>query len=384
MAPPEHDSAEWARLAQQYRDYARFELTTHGSPIYAAICARLADDEPIGGLALLARAGFRTPLILLAAVHRLLLDGLQHPLAAWYPSLAGADVRAIDDGLYPAFADLIADHRQQVADLVVTHTTQTNEARRTVLLVPPLGMIAAEAGAPIALLEVGASAGLNLLPDRYGFTIGDEASGDRASPVQIVCAAEGALRPPVPAALPAIGWRAGLDVHPLDVRSPDTVAWLRALIWPEHLDRMAILEGAVALAAADPPRIVEGDLADDLPALAAEAPRGMPLVVTDTWVLAYVTPARRGDFVRALRRIAMERAEPVWLISCEASAVLASLELGVGQAPADGSGGFSALSLHRFDPNGASRHDLLAECHAHGRWLRWQDPASAATERGGA
>ncbi|HEX6475462.1 MAG TPA: DUF2332 domain-containing protein [Candidatus Limnocylindria bacterium] len=378
MDLPAHDPAEWARLAQQYRDFARFELTTHGSPIYATICARLAEDEPIGGLALEAKPGFRTPLILLAAVHHLLLDGLRHPLSAWYPSLTGADARPIDEGLYPAFADLVAAHRHRVAALVATHTTQTNEARRTVLLVPPLGLIAAEAGAPVALLEVGASAGLNLLPERYGFIIGDEPSGDRASPVQIDCAAEGELRPPVPVTLPAIGWRAGLDLHPLDVRSPETVAWLHALVWPEHLDRMAILDGAVALAAADPPRVVQGDLADDLPALAAEAPRGLPLVVTDTWVLAYVSPDRRLAFVRALRRVAAERDAPVWLVSCEGRGVLASLELGIGEDPEDASWGISALSLHRFDPDGTSRHDLLADCHAHGRWLRWLDAATAA------
>lgn len=384
MAVPEHDPVEWARLSQQYRDYARFELTTHGSPIYAAICAGLADDQPIGSLGLRAQPGFRTPLILLAAVHHLLLGGLSHAVAGYYPSLAGADARPIDDGLYPAFADLVAANRERVADLVATHTTQTNEARRTVLLVPPLGLIGGEAGAAIALLEVGASAGLNLLPDRYGFSIGADASGDRDSPVQIACAVEGGLRPPVPAALPAIHWRAGLDVHPLDVRSPDTVAWLRALIWPEHLDRMAVLDGAVALAAADPPRLVKGDLADDLPALAAEAPPSLPLVVTDTWVLAYVAPERRLAFVRAMRGVAATRGEPVWLVSCEGQAVLASLDLGIGEAPGDGSGGFSALSLHRFDSDGASRHDLLADCHAHGRWLRWLDAATAAPGRGDA
>ena len=64
--------------------------------------------------------------------------------------------------------------------------------------------------------------------------------------------------------------------------------------------------------------------------------------------------------------------------------MLASLELGIGEAPGDGSRGFSALSLHRFDPNGTSRHDLLAECHAHGRWLRWLDAGTAAAGRGDA
>jgi len=111
MPVAQHDPAEWQRLSRQYRDYARFELTSHGSPIYAAICARLADDHPTGSLALNAEPGFRTPLILLAAVHHLLLSGLMHPLAAYYPSLAGVEARSIDDGLYPSFAGFIAARR---------------------------------------------------------------------------------------------------------------------------------------------------------------------------------------------------------------------------------------------------------------------------------
>ena len=97
---------------------------------------------------------------------------------------------------------------------------------------------------------------------------------------------------------------------------------------------MAILDGAVALAAADPARLVQGDLADDLPALAAEAPAGMPVVVTDTWVLAYVTTERRLAFVRALRRVAAERRAPAWLISSRPS-------------PAQVSGSISTMKVER-------------------------------------
>lgn len=368
---------ELERLARDYRDYARFELAAHGSPIYAAVCAGLADDPAIGGIGLLARPGFRTPLILLAAVHHLLLSGLDHPLARYYPSLAGDAARPIDGELYPTFAELVRTHRAPVEQLVVSRTTQTNEARRTVVLVPPLGMVARQAATPLALLEVGASAGLNLLPDRFGFIIGSAHVGDLRSEVRIDCAVEGELAPPVPATMPEIAWRAGLDLNPLDVRDPDTAAWLRALIWPEHLDRMAILDAALQIAREDPPRLVRGDLIDDLAEVAGNAPRSAALVITDTWVLAYVAPDRRLAFVDELRALAASLGRPTWLAACEGQAVTASLEVGLVRAPADGSGGFSVLTLHRFDPGGASQHTLLAECHAHGRWIRWLDSASA-------
>ncbi|HEX6139711.1 MAG TPA: DUF2332 domain-containing protein [Candidatus Limnocylindria bacterium] len=368
---------EAQRLAQQYRTYGRFEMRQHGSPIYAALCEGLAGDPGIGRLALEAREGFRTPLILLAAVHYLLLAGLDHPLARYYPSLAGDEARPIDAGLYPAFRDLVAEHREAVRVLVSTRTTQTNEARRTVITLPALGLAAAEAGLPLALLEIGASAGLNLLPDRYGFQLGDSRVGDASSAVQIDCAVEGELRPPVPAVVPTVAWRAGIDLNPLDVRDPDTLAWLRALVWPEHRDRLAILDGAAAIARRDPPRLVRGDLVDGLPALAGDAPRDAGLVVLGTWVLSYLPVPRRLMLIETLRRLARDERRTVWFASVESERVLPSLGVGIGSAPADGSEGWSVLSLHRFEAAGPSVHQLLATCHAHGRWMRWMDAATA-------
>ncbi|MEK8107485.1 DUF2332 family protein [Micromonospora sp. M12] len=93
-------------------------------------------------------------------------------------------------------------------------------------------------------------------------------------------------------------WRAGLDLNPLDVTDPDDVSWLDALIWPEQAHRRARLRAAAAVAAADPPLLVRGDLVDDLPALAARAPAGATLVVFHTSVLYQVPAARREAFVR--------------------------------------------------------------------------------------
>ena len=113
------------------------------------------------------------------------------------------------------------------------------------------------------------------------------------------CAATGVAPP---AGLPEVVWRAGIDLNPLDVTDPADVAWLDALIWPEHAHRRARLRAAAAVAAAEPPLLVRGDLVDDLPALAAQAPAGATLVVFHTSVLYQVPGPRRAAFAAAVVR----------------------------------------------------------------------------------
>jgi hypothetical protein len=175
-----------------------------------------------------------------------------------------------------------------------TRATQTNEAGRCAPLLPVLAALRQ----PLALLEVGASAGLCLYPDRYAYRYGTHQVGS-GKPV-IECTATG-MAPP--SRLPDVVWRAGLDLNPLDVTDPADLAWLDALIWPEHTHRRVRLREAAAVAAADPPLLVRGDLLDDLPALAARAPSGATLVVFHTSVLFYVPAPRRNAFVELVREL---------------------------------------------------------------------------------
>jgi hypothetical protein len=178
--------------------------------------------------------------------------------------------------------------------------TQTNEVGRCAPQLPVLAGLPQ----PLALLEVGASAGLCLYPDRYSYRYSNRHSnrhGDHlvgtGEPV-IDCAITGTTPP---ADVPHVVWRAGLDLNPLDVTDSADVAWLEALIWPEHAHRRARLKVAVAVAAADPPLLVRGDLVDDLPALAARAPTDATLVVFHTSVLFYVSARKRVAFVEVMR-----------------------------------------------------------------------------------
>ncbi len=190
---------------------------------------------------------------------------------------------------------------------VRTRSTQTNEAGRCAVLLPVLAALPQ----PLALLEVGASAGLCLYPDRYAYRYGDQVVGS-GEPV-IECVATG-MAPP--AGLPEVVWRAGLDLNPLHVTDPADVAWLDALIWPEHTHRRARLRAAAAIAAAEPPLLVRGDLVDDLPALAAQAPGGATLVVFHTSVMYHVPALRREAFAGVVRAL------PGHWIANEASDVL--------------------------------------------------------------
>jgi hypothetical protein len=191
-----------------------------------------------------------------------------------------------------AFHDYTTANWPAVEAQLRRRATQTNEPGRCAALLPVLAALPQ----PLALLEVGAAAGLCLYPDRYAYRYGESALGT-GEPV-LDCAATGVA---APARRPEVVWRAGLDLEPLDVTEPAHVAWLEALVWPEHGHRRARLRAAVAVAAADPPLLVRGDAVDDLPALAAHAPPDATLVVFHSSVMYQVPAPRRTAFAELVR-----------------------------------------------------------------------------------
>jgi hypothetical protein len=302
--------------AENYRRFARSEVAGK-SPLYAALAEGVANDPEL--LAFLDRRPprQRQPNLLLAAIR--LLSGIPADFAS--------------------FKAAVLAHRDAVAEILETRRTQTNEPGRCAPLLPLLAALPQ----PLALLEVGASAGLCLLPDRYSYDYAGHRVG--AAAVVFPCRPEGAV--PLPAELPEVAWRAGIDLAPVDVADADAVAWLEALVWPEETDRLERLRAAVAIARRDPPRIVAGDLVEELPGLAAEAPRDATLVVFHTAVLAYLTLDRREELGRRAGA-----AGATW-IACEAPGVLPAL----GTA---GRGFVLGVDGRR-----------VATCDSHGRWLRW-------------
>ncbi|MCN0155131.1 DUF2332 domain-containing protein [Salinispora arenicola] len=272
-----------------------------------------------------------------------LIEGL--PLAKRQPNLLFGVVRLLGGPVEDpaAFQAYVRANWPAIEVAVRARTTQTNEAARCAVLLPLLAALPQ----PLALLEVGASAGLCLYPDRYAYRYGSRLLG-HGRPV-LDCALTG-IAPP--ARVPTVVWRAGLDLNPLDVTDADDFAWLDALIWPEHAHRRARLREAANVVAAEPPLLVRGDLVDDLPAVAALAPPEATLVVFHTTVLYQVPPRRRAAFVELVRGL------PGNWIAAEAPKVLRYDRL---PEPPD-TGFHNVLALDGTP---------LAWAHAHGQAAAW-------------
>jgi hypothetical protein len=206
----------------------------------------------------------RWPMLVLAAVH---LETLRS--GEPYPA----------DG--EALAAFCRAHAPALRATIGSHTTQTNEVGRCAYLLPCFAHAAD--GRPLALVEVGASAGLLLNWDRYRYDYGGgRSAGDHASGVTVVSELK-AGDPPL--STPAVVWRAGIDVAP---RPEDE--WLRACVFADQPDRLARLDAALALAHAHPPRLLRGNAAELLPEVIAEAPPEAQVIVFHTAVAAFMDP----------------------------------------------------------------------------------------------
>ncbi|ROP56629.1 MULTISPECIES: DUF2332 domain-containing protein [unclassified Rathayibacter] len=216
-----------------------------------------------------------------------------------------------------AFAEWLRREWPRVAPVAAERLTQTNEALRCAPLVAALERIT-EPGEPVALIEIGASAGLCLAPERYSYVFtgaqGTTRLG-RGEPV-LECAVTGGA---APSRLPVVAWRRGLDLRPLDVGSAEDRAWLEALLPPDRPERTERLRAAVATLREDPPAIVAGDAAEALPEVLAAVPRGLRTVVVSLGTLVYLPWAARE---RVLATVAESGAS---LVTLEAEALLPSL-----------------------------------------------------------
>lgn len=272
------------QVAARYRRFATTEAHGH-SALYEAFASGVAGDA--------------TLLSFLAEL----------PAEKQRPNLLFAAVRLVcgTAGSFADFRQLLIDHKDAVRAVMLRRGTQTNEAARCGVLLPALAGLPG----PLALIEVGASGGLCLLPDRYGYDYGDVVlPGDP----MLSCRASGVA---LPSGKPEVAWRMGLDLDPVDVRDVDQVAWLEALVWPDQPERLSRLRRAVAVARADPPIVVRGDLRTDTLPLVEQARRFGTVVVFHTAVLAYLADAAdRFEFGQAVMR-----AKAVW-VSNEAPDVL--------------------------------------------------------------
>jgi hypothetical protein len=323
-----------ADVKPRYRRFAEVECKDYSDLMYRLALAVAADDDVAD---FIAEMPVTQPNLFFASIQ--LLTGPEGM------PRTGFELRAIVDR-----------RGHEIRQVMSRRRTQTNEVGRCAVLLPALPP------GPLALVEVGASAGLCLLLDRFCYQYGSTRLGESSSPVQLRCATSGMI--PIPTAVPQVVWRRGLDARPLDVRDDEAVRWLLACVWPDHPERRSRLEGAIELARTYPVVVTEGDLVEDLPAILAEAPADVRLVVFHSAVMSYVDAERRRAFVDVLTGASKQR-DVVW-VSNEAPGLVRDLPASVPVGT-----GYRFLLARTQWSGGRRRDELLGLAHPHGRELTW-------------
>jgi hypothetical protein len=354
------DAASLARLFAEFADTWRTR-----APLYSSIATTVSLDPGLAALLLRAPAPQRLPVLLFAAVHDLLLADPSAELATWYPNLAD-DPRPSGEGrLAQTFREFVRDRSDEISSRLQTRSTQTNEVGRCALLLPALGVIAEEVG-PLGHLDVGASGGLNLLIDRYEYHYTDRGGVTTvvgSSPVVIPVTTRGAV--PVPSSLPTVSRRCGIDRRPIDVTDPDEARWLEACVWPDHVERFERLAAAIELARHDPPELLEGDAVSSLAPALDRLGADVHPVVTNSWVLNYLTAEERVSYLSELDRIGAVR-DLSWVYA-EAPIHIPELP----NSPDPSNPELTVLSMVRWR-RGTRTVEHVATCHPHGRSMRWR------------
>jgi hypothetical protein len=366
-------------LADHFRGFAA-TVERDGSTTYATICRAVADNEEVLSLLEGAPLPQRRPLLLLAAVHFLLLGGTEHPLASFYDTVGV--VRGPPTGPPPGddvaacFADFCREHRAELERLIATRSTQTNEVGRCSSLLPGLCHVAAAHGwqEPLSLLDLGTSAGLNLLFDDYAYTYraadggGVRTAGATGSAVALECTVRDDLTRLPELRLPVMAERVGLDLAPVNPLSDDEALWLLACLWPDNLARFERLRAALAnvRAAAQPPRLERGEMLTDLSHVVATMPGDGPLVVFHSWVAAYLSEEEQRTLTEQVAALGERR--PVHYLYCESPFETPGLP--TPPSPVRRQGPDLATVLVHVGPGG-SPAVRLADTHPHGYWIRW-------------
>lgn len=355
--PSAHDAVPLAEML----DRQRRACERNGSPLYAALTEVIAADLAVDGpCAAALRPHEREPLgsalvlRFLGAVHWLVLAGRAPALARHYPSAGGRPGPALAADFVSTVAALAGDIEDRIHLPV-----QTNEVSRSAVLVGGYVEAARRGGLPLRVLEVGASAGLNLRWDRYWYDTGSSTFGDPDSPVRFAGVWEG-TPPRLDGVAVEVASRAGCDASPIDVATEEGRLRARSYVWPDQLDRHARLDAALAVAAAVPAHVDQADLGAWAEGRLAEPAPGQATVLAHSIVWQYVGKDSRDRLRAALRRAgaAATADAPVAWLRMEPAGPVADLRL-------------------TWWPGGDE--EVLATAEYQGAGIYWEAPAGSGT-----
>ncbi len=323
------------------------------APLYERLARQTAEDETLLDIGAESMEGQPASNLLFGAVHALLLEGQEHPLAEFYSTCREnpADPEATDP--FPAFRDFCLTHEERLREIVSSRRVQTNAVGRSAVLFPAFKhVVDRRSDSPLALVEIGSSAGLNLCWDQFRYEYEDYgAYGDPSSPVHIETAVKGETTPPFWESEPEIVERVGIDINPLDITNEEDARWLRALVMPDQEWRFERLDAAIELAASNPPELVEGDALERLPEILADIPAEYDVCVFSTLVMYQLNEEQIEELRDILQRQGRDRTVH-WLSNDPSQET---------DRP---------LYRHVSFEEGMETQNL-AEYKAHGEWIRW-------------
>jgi hypothetical protein len=320
-------------------------------PFYAGLVRALGDDDTALRLLAEVRVQQRNPMLILAALHYVALEG--HPvLGPLYGDVRHGRDRSVDEMVTTVMSIIESD-----PDLVraqMHRSTQTNEPGRSAVLRAALPYVTA--GSPrVNLLDIGTSAGLNLYPDMFRVS-----SQDDPDPMTLVCRDEGPVDRSQP--LPQILTRTGVDLNPLDLNNPDDQRWLEACVWPEERRRFERLEAIIQARAAWPHvTILRGDALERIDDGLSAGDPSVVTVITNTWFAAYLSREEQTAYYERLTELCA-RGGVAW-ISLELPVAVSWPEARGSTTPPEG--GATQVMVTR--PGDSPEH--FGWCHHHGRWL---------------
>lgn len=315
------------------------------------------EDKPVSML----------PISLLAVVHELVLREPELALAAIY--------QGHDQDPWPAFRELVTARAPEIRRRLANCSIQTNEVGRSAAIIPSLAWITRQLpGRRLALVEIGPSAGLNLLADRFRIEYHSPdgtvlSTGDPHSSVRLHCELKGTTVPALPEGPMPIVARTGIDLDPVDIHDPDATRWLEACLWPGLTDRQQRLRQAIELArhAPYPPRLHAGDVLELLDPVIEDLPAGALPVVFSTWALAYLS--REGRQAVHDRVAAHGTGRDIVLLTAEYPHVIPWVP--AARRPKVEAGADATLVGVAWWRDGHEHAAPLAWTHAHGAWLDW-------------
>ncbi len=287
------------------------------------------------------------PLRLHGGLHHLLLSGADRRLAAVYSGEV-TDQSAVD----ALVCELVETYDARLLPWL-DGPPQTNEAGRSASIMAGLLWLAQRVPPRFRLFEIGSSAGVNTMLDRYRFELGGVSAGPADSPMVIAPDWRG---PSPPATTPEIVGIDGCDVAPVDLTDAEAALRLKGYVWPEATERMGRIDAAIALARAVPPSVVKSDAADFVEAVLERPPEsGVTRVLYHSIVWQYIPEDRQQRITAAMERAgaAADAETPLAWIALETNRETFAHELTV-----------------RYWP-GQAEPVLLATAHPHGAWIEW-------------